>query len=48
MFFSALKNKKMFPRIRLTVLGVFGMITFGFSQTILTNDEPKNWLKNET
>ena len=39
MFFSAPKNKRIFPCIRLTVLGVFGMITFGFSQTILTNDD---------
>jgi hypothetical protein len=38
MFFSAPKNKRMFPAVLLFLVGVFGMVTFGFSQTVLSDD----------
>ena len=38
MFFSAPKNKRIFPSILLFIIGVFGIISSGFSQTVLSED----------
>lgn len=38
MFFSAPKNKRIFPFILLFIIGVFGIISSGFSQTVLSED----------